>query len=216
VVADDEGLKVEAFSREWIKKIFLYLDSRTVTRMSLEKRLRPLFPRINGGRVLDIGSKDSPYKSLIRFDEYVRMDVSQESHPDICCDVHDIKAMDQSFDAVIATELLEHCYNPQKALNEIYRVLKDGGICLLSTRFMYRYHPDPKDYYRFTRDSLEMLFGKFRSVEVYEHGNKVQVLWQILCSGWLKIFLTPLNGLVALIDYRDVKTPLGFVVFAKK
>ncbi len=204
------------FSRNLIKRVFLYLDSKTVTRYSLEKKLRYLFPRIEGGRVLDIGSKDSPYKDVIQFDEFVRLDMSPESHPDICCDVHNIKAEDQSFEAVIATELLEHCYDPQRVVSEIYRVLKDGGVCLLSTRFMYRYHPDPKDYYRFTRDSLEMLFNRFKSVEIYEHGNKIQVLWQILCAGWLKVFLTPFNRGVAMIDYHDEKTPLGFVVLAEK
>ena len=57
--------------------------------------------------------------------------------------------------------------------------LAKGGICILSTRFIYRYHPDPYDYFRFTRDSLNILFDEFDTVEIYEHGNKIQALWLI-------------------------------------
>ena len=109
--------------RKLVKKFFPYLGSKSITRISLEKKLNPLFSRIVGGCVLDIGSKYSPYKGLIKADKFISMDVSPENHPDICCDVHDIKANDNSFDVVIATELLEHCYNPQKAISEIHRVL---------------------------------------------------------------------------------------------
>jgi len=204
-------------ARKLAKRLFPYLiNSRSITRISLEKRLKPLLSRIEGGRILDIGSKGSPYKNLVKADRFVTMDVSPENHPDICCDVHDIKSEDKVFNAVIASELLEHCYDPQKVVNEIYRVLVKGGICILSTRFIYRYHPDPNDYYRFTKNSLNMLFSRFEVIEIYGHGNKIQVLWQIMCSGWLKVLLTPLNGLIALIDYNDEKTPLGYVVFAKK
>lgn len=199
-----------------VKKIFPYLNSKSVSRITMEKKLFRLLKRIEGGSVLDIGAKDSPYKGLIKADKFLTMDIVLENKPDICCDVHDIKCEDNSFDAVIASELLEHCYNPQKAIDEIKRVLVKGGICVASTRFIHRYHPDPKDYFRFTRDSLEMLFSGFSHLEIYEHGNKVQTIWQILNTGWLKPFLTPFNRIVALIEYKDLKFPLGFVVFARK
>jgi SAM-dependent methyltransferase len=182
----------------------------------MEKKLFSLLKRIEGGIVMDIGAKNSPYRHFIKADRYITMDISEENNPDICCDVHDIKCDNEKFNAVIATEVLEHCYNPQKVINEIRRILVPGGTCILSTRFIHRYHPDPKDYFRFTRDSIEVLFSEFSCLEIYEHGNKVQTIWQILNTGWLKPILTPFNQLVALIQYKDHKFPLGFVIFAGK
>ena len=40
---------------------------------------------------------------------------------------------DDSFDIVTATELIEHMENYRELITEIYRVLKPGGICILST-----------------------------------------------------------------------------------
>jgi ubiquinone/menaquinone biosynthesis C-methylase UbiE len=40
---------------------------------------------------------------------------------------------DESFDIVTAFEVIEHLYDPQKALGEIRRILKMDGIALIST-----------------------------------------------------------------------------------
>lgn len=40
--------------------------------------------------------------------------------------------MDGSFDLVIHLDVMEHLFDPFTALNEIYRTLKPGGVCLFS------------------------------------------------------------------------------------
>ncbi len=40
---------------------------------------------------------------------------------------------DASFDVVTATEVIEHLEDYRQVLREIYRVLKPGGVCILST-----------------------------------------------------------------------------------
>ncbi|MCI5058783.1 MAG: class I SAM-dependent methyltransferase [Flavobacteriales bacterium] len=40
---------------------------------------------------------------------------------------------DNSFDVVVSSEVIEHIPEPLKAIDEIYRVLKPGGIVILST-----------------------------------------------------------------------------------
>ena len=40
---------------------------------------------------------------------------------------------DNTFDTVIATEVIEHLLNPDNLLNEAYRILKDNGIFIITT-----------------------------------------------------------------------------------
>ena len=143
------------------------------------------------------------------------LDVNPEVKPDIVSDIHKVNWESNYFDTIIATEILEHCYAPEKVIDEIYRLLKDEGICILSTRFIYPYHPDPKDYYRFTGDALRYLFQKFNQVEIYPHGNRLQVFWEII-PGRIFFIKNIFNPLIAKINFKDPKLPLGFIVYAKR
>lgn len=47
-------------------------------------------------------------------------------------DSHHLNYCSESFDLIICTEVLEHCFEPQKALSECVRVLKPGGYIVIS------------------------------------------------------------------------------------
>ncbi len=107
------------------------------------------------GSVLDIGGRDRGHfvKPREQSDRWIFADISTEHHPDIVldvCDMHPIK--DRSIDVVLATELFEHVYDPQLGLKECFRVLKQGGIIILSAPFLYPIHADPFDYQRWTME----------------------------------------------------------------
>jgi len=188
---------------------------KSVTQISLEKELFKQFVKLKSGIVLDIGSKLAPYKNLIPHTKYMTLDINPAVKPDIISDIHKVNWEENYFDTIIATEILEHCHSPEKAINEIYRLLKPDGICILSTRFIYRYHPDPKDYYRFTKDALEVLFQKFNQIKIYPHGNRIQVFWETI-PGKIFFLINIFNNLIAKINFKDSKLPLGFIVYAKK
>ncbi|MFC2093879.1 hypothetical protein ACFLSV_08260, partial [Bacteroidota bacterium] len=78
------------------------------------------------------------------------------------------------------------------------------------------YHPDPKDYYRFTWDSLNYLFRKFGKVEIYHHGNRIQAIWQLFNMGKISILLNLFNPLLARISSKKTTMPCGFVIYAQK
>lgn len=205
-----------------------YLTSHTsvakpVSAISLDVELRRQFKRLQPGVVLDVGAGAAPHRQFIPATRYLRLDNDAARAPDLCCDLHAIQWESEYFDTVIATEVLEHLADPQKAVEEIRRVLKPGGVCILSTRFIYRYHPAPKDYYRFTRDSLQHLFAAFHSVEVYHHGNRVQALWEMTTDfGYstfgkiMRVLFSPLNALLARSRFTHTNYPSGFVVYARK
>jgi len=206
-----------AFVRRSVWPRIPTLRIRSVTRIGLDRVLDRQFERLTPGSVLDIGAKASPYRHLIPATRYTRLDIEPASEPDICCDIHELECAPGSFDTVVAIEVLEHLYDPQRALDRIWHALGTGGVCIASTRFFYRYHPDPKDYYRFTWDSLEHLFRRFGHVEVHHHGNRLQSLWEIVNPGGRsRVVLNLLNPLVARMESDRTRFPLGFVVYARK
>jgi SAM-dependent methyltransferase len=67
-----------------------------------------------------------------------------------------------SFDVVICTEVMEHVVDPQKLIQEISRILKPGGLLLLSAPLGSGLHQEPHHYYGgFTPYWYRHFFPKF-------------------------------------------------------
>ncbi len=101
--------------------------------------------------------------------EYVVLDKVTDYNPDIVGDIHELPFADNSIDAIVCCAVLEHVEEPQKAVREMYRVLKPGGYCFMYAPFLYYYHPMKgyyKDFYRFTRDGFEYMTRDFSQVEI--------------------------------------------------
>jgi len=73
-----------------------------------------------------------------------------------------------TYTVVVCTEVLEHVKQPFKAVAEIYRVLKPGGVAVVTTPFNFRIHGPAPDCWRFTRQGLEVLFSDFEILELTE------------------------------------------------
>lgn len=107
-----------------------------------------------------------PYLTKI---DYKVLDKVPDFHPDIVGDIHELPLKDGSVDAIVCIAVLEHVEEPQKAVREMYRVLKPGGYCFIYVPFLFYYHPMNgyyKDFYRFTYDGLEYMTKDFPHVEI--------------------------------------------------
>jgi len=62
---------------------------------------------------------------------------------DLVSDIEAIPAPDASFDAIICTEVLEHVPEPTHALDEFMRLLKPGGVLILTAPFASNVHMAP-------------------------------------------------------------------------
>ncbi len=116
--------------------------------------------------ILDVGCGIKPYRSLFNTTSYTGIDIKGGGHsnmdktPDKFYNGTTIPFPDNSFDAVICTEVLEHVAEPIKILNEIRRVLKPGGEIYLSVPFVWNEHEAPFDFQRFSRYGLQQLFAQ--------------------------------------------------------
>ena len=79
-------------------------------------------------------------------------------------DVHDMGFQDNEFDGIVCWSVLEHVPYPQKAIEEMRRVLKPGGLIWIQLPFNFPYHEAPKDYWRVTPDGLRVWMEAFEEV----------------------------------------------------
>jgi SAM-dependent methyltransferase len=138
---------------------------KKITRKNLEKFLAQHATDV---LILDIGagnvSTNHSYTQF--FPNRHTVDLDPKRQPDTVGDIHALPFDDNSQEVVVCTEVLEHCHTPQKAIDELRRVLKPGGKLILTTRFVYPLHDVPHDYFRFTKYGLEHLFAGWSAVTI--------------------------------------------------
>jgi len=126
------------------------------------------------GIVLDAGSGgDGRYKSFFKCDKYLTLDINPKNNPDVVGSILNIPMAENSVDSIISTQVLEHVKNPQKAVEEFFRILKNNGYCLVTVPQSSELHEEPNDYFRFTRFGLEELFKKagFKIILIEKRGG---------------------------------------------
>ncbi len=68
------------------------------------------------------------------------------THIELVSDITAIPAPDASFDAILCSEVLEHVPEPTHALDEFARLLKPGGVVILTAPFASNVHMAPYHY----------------------------------------------------------------------
>jgi SAM-dependent methyltransferase len=164
------------------------------------ERARPLRLAVGGPgkRVLDLGCR---YGALTRFyssgNEVVGVDVNREALAEaaklgietVWADAEEpLPFPDESFDVVVAAELLEHLREPRRLMQEAARVLRRGGTIAGSVPNSYRLKnrllllagrplpEDPTHLHVFrSRDVLSLLVGFDQPQIEYVAGRLVQL-----------------------------------------
>lgn len=200
----------DTFFREKIKKILT--EKHTVL-------------DIGGGlRVLqDRGNRyDKTHNWMLPFLEkvdYKIIDPVPDYNPDIVGDIHGLPLKDESQDAVICVSVLEHVENPIQACRELYRVLRKGGYCFVYVPFLYYYHAERgyyADYWRFTHDTVHMLFKDFSSIEVQNLRGAFETWLYISPLGRIKPLVLLFRFLDTLFGKRNSNQVSGYYIFLVK
>jgi SAM-dependent methyltransferase len=111
------------------------------------------------GVMLDYGCGGQPYKELFlpNITKYIGADVAAAKgvEPDIIITPNQpVPLEDQSVDTILSTQAIEHVNDVDFYLSECARLLKGGGILVLTAPMQWRHHEVPYDYHRFTRYGL--------------------------------------------------------------
>jgi len=167
----------------------------------LEKERGVLFKKLvgTGKKVLDLGCRDGVItKYFVEGNDVTGADIDSSSlesinknlgvktlHLDIQSDSWPIQP--ESFDAVVAGELLEHLYFPAEVVARVNKILKPGGLFVgsvpnayaLKNRIKYLFAikrgtplEDPMHINQFSWQELEeILKSNFTGVKLYPLGN---------------------------------------------
>jgi len=189
-------------------------------------------------KLLDLGCGVKPFQTI--YNEKVKSCIGVEvestlhdqSNVDFFYDGVNLPFKDNEFDVVLSAEVMEHVPDPEKFLSEIYRVLRDDGVAIITVPFLVPLHEQPLDYYRYTEYSLRDLVKNTNfSMEYLEvFGDYFSVVITLLIIPHLKfwnffgkklrlpILSTRLNPFVFLLIYLPQKLYLTLrkVIFFRK
>ncbi len=121
------------------------------------------------GRILELGAVDGWISS--HFADVTTF--NQEGTPDVKGDLHALSSyFAEPFDTVICTEVFEHTKDPLRAIMEIRKVLKPGGVFIGSAPCATDLHGEEYgDYWRITPQGWAQLLSGFSAVEMRKLGT---------------------------------------------
>lgn len=100
-------------------------------------------------------------RSLFPGKAYVGCDMRPGPGVDRVENVSSIHLPDASAGTILCIETFEHVFDIFSAFREVHRVLKPGGVFLITSPFNFRIHGYPDDYWRMTPQCLRGMLGDY-------------------------------------------------------
>lgn len=94
---------------------------------------------------------------------YQTSDIDAQYDPSYVFDICNPPAnLKEGFDVVLLSNVIEHTYDPQKALEGCYQLLRKGGHLIVDCPWEYPYHAEDNfpDCWRISDDGMEYLLTK--------------------------------------------------------
>jgi SAM-dependent methyltransferase len=132
--------------------------------------------------------------------EFINVDINKYKNVKVLADAQFLPFKNESLDAIVNIVVLEHISEPEKAMEEMYRVLKKGGYIYTDVPFLEGYHASPYDYKRWTASGIQKLHENFEEIEKGVRGGPTSSLVWVLTE-WFAIFFSFHNQVLYKILY---------------
>lgn len=164
-----------------------------LARTALHEVLGRLAPTLPPGPLLDVGCGTMPYRNL--FPDalpYEGLEIDQErtrANPRVThfYDGHSFSMEANLYVSILCSQVLEHSFAPERLLAECHRVLRPGGVLLLTIPFLWPEHEQPWDSQRFTSFGLAQRLEAvgFELVSLHKTNPGLSALLQLSIE-WLE------------------------------
>lgn len=185
-------------------------------RRGLREGLRPWLAELKGD-VLDVGCGCKPYRDLVPAARYIGLDVDtpftrQVGAAEVFYDGQTFPLPEGGFDGVLCSQVLEHVFTPEAFLGEIRRVLRPGGLLVLTVPFMWDEHEQPHDFARYSSFGLRALVERsgFEVVAQHKSMADVRAVAQ-LAAAWIYKVVVTRNKWVNLVTQLALIAPLNLL-----
>ncbi len=146
---------------------------------SVERRFVAHLKKMDGRpKLLDIGGRDR--SALDRSKQFPYADVTvvdilPGKNVDVVGDAHELSRLfePESFDAVYSVSVFEHLLMPWKAVIEINKILKPGGVGLIFTHQTIGLHDSPWDFWRYSAYTWDGLLNRHTGFEIEERSQSM-------------------------------------------
>ena len=150
-------------------------------RFSIFSKTKNLCDKYLGGSVLEIGAGGDYLKDVFKstYNEWVSLDYDLRTDSiDVRGDGQQLPFKNKMFDTIISIDVLEHVSAPEKFVSEMFRVIKPGGMVILSTPFFFFLHEEPYDFFRFSKYGLIEIFKRngFQIVDVVPTAGAISII----------------------------------------
>ncbi len=114
----------------------------------------------------------SDLRGLFPGQTYVGCDMRAGRGVDRIEDVSKLTLADGSIGTALCVETFEHVFEVRRAFDEIFRVLRPGGVFLLTSPLNFRIHGYPDDYWRMTPSCLRRMLEPYAGRVVGWQGHE--------------------------------------------
>lgn len=189
--------RIEPISRKWG-----YDRGTSIYRGYIECFLRLNATDIRG-HVLEFG--DRRYTTEFGKEQVAKSDVlTSRPGNGLATIIADLAQCDQipprSFDCIVCTQVLPYVYDLQGAIQNLYRILKPGGILLATLPGITKISPEDQsawgEFWRFTGESAKRLFAEQfpeSCIQVDVHGNVLVAVAALHGLAWEELTETERN-----------------------
>jgi SAM-dependent methyltransferase len=182
---------------------------------------------IPGSLLLDAGAGNCKHLRLFTNIRSVALDNKPVRHRrygeiDLSADLHSLPLKADLFAAVVNVEVLEHLAEPERALKEIFRVLRPGGRLYLIAPQGWEEHNAPHDYFRYTKYGLRYLFEKtgYRVISIdplggyfWYIGHRIPVAYRYLFPADRKLLWRILESPLRMLARFFLRTVVPYACF---
>ena len=209
----------------------LFKKKNYTTKKNCEKFIRHITLNKKKPKVLIIGGAEKGHGTDKLWNnkniEIHSTDIYMSENVHFICDSHYLCLKTNYYDGVWIQAVLEHVVEPNIVVNEIYRVLKPGGLVYAETPFMQQVHEGAYDFNRYTVLGHRYLFKNFKLIdyggnkgpeEVFTWSTKY-LIWSIFrnktfanfISFFVSIIMIPLNLLISEKSMHDASSGVYFL-----